>query len=1095
LSSLLEDLPVVLNESTPRLDLPPPTHLSHIEHKGGSVFRLSDFVVTPSQGCEDAAESGRDETTGQPKSLTATQRQELRRTGKLSVPSRRFENQYHTWQIHSAVYSGPDTVSTSWKQGAGAALDQLVHASDALFLVEDEVQPDVDHDDLGTSLPVRHRSRRYPPFFSLGGAWQSVRRAVGVVGDGLTQWTRRPRRRKYSDEAIHHLVHEARESYVRFHLGNHDNDPTKQEKETNHAEQPLLFFQDKHCDYYVCSSTLSDDVWQALVEDGQWPIANKPNKDEISRAGFARNYLRSLRRSMADSNDMDPDASTDENRRAAQASPRAAKIFRREQIEAIKDATAAKWIETVANCTTLSGGPYGNLEAERLKALHIRETMQEQDRITVEQRAQETAMSKGGVFSLSMEWQRRQKEKYLAMESRSLQSTLTKRWIQTLQEQGLYRMARIETLRMEFDSQHGQALKERFEGLYVALPPQVFSVLQWDPKHWQVSGRFVVRHKDVEVSLDRSWWRLRHAFLHFWSITKEIAGGSVHFLLHGPLSFRALWSRKPFYAIEQPQRDETTFTQTLASRLDRFWSALADVRTKFEAEPDTGLIGKSLSRLFLRTYLAIKGTMGTMWIVTFMIVGTLLASTMAAVLLVVSPVVGLTWALSMLAFTTLIYDVTLALAWGRRYEEGLHKHFRDCNQPSFSSPLVKIALAAPLRFIGAAVQSAGALASGCVGRPALFTLRFALATVRAGLRTGRDTLTWLLLRRAARVPATAHDTWLASRIHGPGLASIQYFRLPLWAAKLAVLLKLDSIRLELHNQLRVKELGDAPYAAYTSIFSLKMYGIQTKPLILSPMHVATEMAYDVGKEIDPSMTTKFQPNVVDLHEDVWDRASQTLRSHHPDFVEREWELARTRKPSEQQSIESMDAMVSSLLAQRKWKKKSGLDSSPLQSSVDSITPVLATWIVQTEIRRVRLAESVGLPREVSGTFRLSEEDLNDLWDFTLKQVNIYKAVIQTELEEMSSESQWLDALGSDQISRLFHGQSESSAVRAFTLLEEVFGEESLTRTLEDVDETLVLSSRMEQEDKHLYVWVDNTKATDFIELARRNNADEKITYG
>jgi hypothetical protein len=275
---------------------------------------------------------------------------------------------------------------------------------------------------------------------------------------------------------------------------------------------------------------------------------------------------------------------------------------------------------------------------------------------------------------------------------------------------------------------------------------------------------------------------------------------------------------------------------------------------------------------------------------------------------------------------------------------------------------------------------------------------------------------------------------------------------------------------------------------------LKTYGMQVKPLILSPMHAATDIAYEVGKEIDPTMPRRFQPDIVDLHEDVWDRASQTLRSHHPDFVEREWALARTSKPSEQSSIESLDATISSLVSQRKWKKKSGHDSSPLQALVDCITPVLATWMIQTEYRRVRLAESVVLPREVSGTFRLSEEDLDDLWNFALKHVDIYKAVIQTELETMSSEAQWLDALGSDQISRLFLGQAESSAVRAFTLLEQVFGEESLTTTLEEVDESLVLSSRMEQEDKHLYVWVDNTKA-DFIELARQSDADEKKVDG
>lgn len=135
---------------------------------------------------------------------------------------------------------------------------------------------------------------------------------------------------------------------------------------------------------------------------------------------------------------------------------------------------------------------------------------------------------------------------------------------------------------------------------------------------------FLVEKEIVRTTSTR-WplWRLLNWFQRTWTWTWNII-----FLLgfvvpwSSPLGLRALISVKPFMAdLELSQINGTLFprktslTQTMASRLIELWRHISKSRTHFETEPDTGFIGKGMTRHLNRIWnYFVKGFLGTLLI-------------------------------------------------------------------------------------------------------------------------------------------------------------------------------------------------------------------------------------------------------------------------------------------------------------------------------------------------------------------------------------------------------------------------------------------------------------------------------------------------
>ncbi|KAL7033342.1 hypothetical protein ACKWTF_007549 [Chironomus riparius] len=169
-------------------------------------------------------------------------------------------------------------------------------------------------------------------------------------------------------------------------------------------------------------------------------------------------------------------------------------------------------------------------------------------------------------------------------------------------------------------------IKRNFQGQSEIIPTVISQHLTSivTPRSDPSQPIFLVEKELTRITTTR-WpmWRLLNFFQRTWTWTWNIM-----FLLgfivpwSSPLGIRALFSIKPFMSdLELSQINGTLFprktsvTQTMASRLLELWRHISKSRTHFESEPDTGFIGKGMTRHLNRIWnYVFKGLFGTILI-------------------------------------------------------------------------------------------------------------------------------------------------------------------------------------------------------------------------------------------------------------------------------------------------------------------------------------------------------------------------------------------------------------------------------------------------------------------------------------------------
>ncbi|XP_046659884.1 uncharacterized protein LOC124353884 isoform X2 [Homalodisca vitripennis] len=274
--------------------------------------------------------------------------------------------------------------------------------------------------------------------------------------------------------------------------------------------------------------------------------------------------------------------------------------------------------------------------------------------------------------------------------------------------------------------------------------------------------------KEVERTTTTRWplWRWINYCLRTWTWSwNAMFFFGVVIPWCSPVSLRALLCLAPFTPdLELSQVNGTLFprksslTPSLASRLLSLWRHISKSRTHFETKPDTGFIGKGLTRQVNRVWnYGCKGLLGTL------------------ALVVVFPLICLSVSLLSLfiAITAFIWMpmVVLCLHLGMIL-------FWDLDCPVSSRSRYLVILQALLWDIGVLglVQPVAALIVALVICP-LMTLTVATVCVlRYWLRLAYDALMFhLLIKKRARVPAC--DGLLIKRIAGPGLTSDYYYQI------------------------------------------------------------------------------------------------------------------------------------------------------------------------------------------------------------------------------------------------------------------------------------------------------------------------------
>ena len=1054
----------------------PPTHLDEYIHKGGSsfhrVYSMGDFVKRAIEARDLDVEQCAYQPNGSRdrRLLTTQQEQELRQTGVLTVPSCLLEDQHHTWQVAPAFYSGSQTCRQDLKQGVGKALDHfVVYSGDALTAGgNDETVLTMAENNRWLWRPSLVNALPQGPGRALRLVWDALRQMVGGHFQHPT----------YAEQDIQAILQEAELGYCQHHLRLQGYDTRRM---------------------YVGSSSSKTapaqtaELWDLLYEDTEWGQEYRRSDLVCRQEQQARNELMHTRRDFEEH--MGALRKTKLTMNLAKAktktSPKTALAEERRAESEWQRNKSRDWIDHLKNIVKHDLKELAALEVDRLVAVEIEQDVEREDTDKMEEalKEYEDRLAKNRpIMSLSGAWRKRKLKNRRTIIAKSYESTRLERVAKRLDTAHLDGQSNARKLLIKFRDNVYDVLARRLRCKRTTFPLAEFKVLQLNPYNWNGTERY----KTVAVDLGRPFGRLRYSWMMFISLTKAMMGGAFRFLTAGPLSIRALVSPTPYYAVNFPVRDESSLTSTLTSRLGGYYQALEDARASFESTPDKGMIGKSIQRTFLKLSLAAKSVIGSMCIVGFMTTGTVAATVLNTVVLTAAPILAAVITSAEALFNLAVYDTALDAAH-RRYSNRRNKRgfVGPVEMPSCASPIIKIGVGAPYYIlVPGALQGILAIVRILVVHPIAGTAHLTLACFRFAFRSLRDSVSWPLLRKYSRIPAV--DTFLAWRIHGPGLAPTEYYRLPVEAAKASVLLLLDKYRLVAHAQVRNAEL-EAPYNLYRNILQsvVQPFGVGVVMHVGSPSMIGEQIAFPVRRiyrSHNQEKHSEDRPPIYDRSCDIWDRVAYGIRSADPGYRLTQETQSMLRwsgteaKPcgAQRKTVRShLDYIDESIRADvdAAYKENKSKGKTELVNMVNRAGKLWAEWTVQIAFRDEHLTQSVAIPPVALGRFRMSKNEQDDLWEFTVQAVETYGLQLKHELEGILFVSQFSNEIRAtvDHAIDSFYTHSGARSgtdfpvVAAFAL-SQLLGGEEIFDTLEETDEALVLSPTKKSQDEHLVFW-------------------------
>ncbi|KAK7072695.1 hypothetical protein SK128_010140, partial [Halocaridina rubra] len=279
--------------------------------------------------------------------------------------------------------------------------------------------------------------------------------------------------------------------------------------------------------------------------------------------------------------------------------------------------------------------------------------------------------------------------------------------------------------------------------------------------------------------------------------------------LCSPVSLRALLCQEPFmpdYELSQVNGtvcpSKSSLTPTLASRLRTLWRHISKSRSHFETTPDTGFIGKGVTRHMNRAWNYImKGIVGTLLLTTVFPLACLVLSMGSMGVAVVAPL----WvpALVFLVHIICIFVYDVDSPTGRRKW----------------SPILQ---ATALHVVGlGALQPILALITAAVICPFFAAVVLLYGVIRRGLRHIWDTFMFhAVIKKRGRIPAS--DSFLVKRIAGPGLHNDFYYQISCEQALSAFEARLELDELAVHQR-ETEYIIYKPLITYTD-FAEKCFG-------------------------------------------------------------------------------------------------------------------------------------------------------------------------------------------------------------------------------------------------------------------------------
>ncbi|XP_014217676.1 uncharacterized protein LOC106646149 isoform X2 [Copidosoma floridanum] len=297
---------------------------------------------------------------------------------------------------------------------------------------------------------------------------------------------------------------------------------------------------------------------------------------------------------------------------------------------------------------------------------------------------------------------------------------------------------------------------------------------------------FLVERETVHTTTTR-WpgWRWINYVSRTWCWTwNAMFLFGVALPLCSPVSLRALVLVQPFTPdLELSQLNGTLFprkssqTPTLYSRLTALWRHISKSRTHFETEPDTGFIGKGMTRHMNRLWnYGVKGFLGTLCLLFVFPVVSLVIS-IASLFIALTAILWMPIVtLALHAFMALVLDLDSPDIARNRYLTVMEALVWNICIQGFFQPIAALTIAL------------------CICPLVSFTI-LTIAVIRYWVRVMWDTAMYhLVIKSRGRIPAS--DSFVVKRIAGPGLASDYYYQIRPEQALIAFEARLELDELE-----------------------------------------------------------------------------------------------------------------------------------------------------------------------------------------------------------------------------------------------------------------------------------------------------------
>jgi hypothetical protein len=329
---------------------------------------------------------------------------------------------------------------------------------------------------------------------------------------------------------------------------------------------------------------------------------------------------------------------------------------------------------------------------------------------------------------------------------------------------------------------------------------------KWNFKIWRASNWEITKHDDCyysrytvkkETTLVTStrypFWRFYNILIGVYYLFMNINYFIFMNLVYGKFGFRSLYGLDKFYAnvvfnSATGQLEPTSETNTWFSRVASLWYNISESRGEFESQPDTGILGKSFSRVFnlIWNYL-VKGFISTP------------ASFICHPIL---SVINIILSLALMLSCPLLAPLASILRY--LFDIGIY----DTTSISDGYNIFRVFNILIWRFL---IKGCGQFAVSIIAILAHLVLAIILcvwAHLSNGLRYLYDSVIYgIVLRYRARVPS--RDGFLVKRIQGPGLSSNYYYLVDSDLALILLQRKLEAMELKIYISQKEGEI-DGP---------------------------------------------------------------------------------------------------------------------------------------------------------------------------------------------------------------------------------------------------------------------------------------------